>query len=133
MTNNFFEECVQRNGFCFIAEISNNHLGDFDRYLKLIKSAKDAGVHAVKIQTYAPKSLIAPNRLNDVVTEGPWKGQTYNSLYSNICAPLEWTPKLFEYARSLGIFMFSSPFSAADVKILEACNCPAFKLSLIHI
>lgn len=125
----YFDECIKKNGFCFIAEISNNHLVDFDRYLKLIDSAVDQGVHAVKIQTYSPSSLLSPFRKKDIVKEGPWKGQTYWDLYSSICAPLDWTPKIFEYARSRGIFIFSSPFSREDVDILESVGCPAYKIA----
>ena len=125
----YFDECIQKFGFCFIAEISNNHLVDFDRYLKLIDVAANQGVHAVKIQTYSPSSLLSPFRQLDIVKEGPWKGQTYWDLYSSICAPLDWTPKIFEYARSKGIFIFSSPFSKEDVAILESVGCPAYKIA----
>lgn len=129
MLNNFFEECIAKHGFCFIAEISNNHLRDLERYCRLIEEAKAAGAHAVKIQTYSPQSLLAPGRVHDLVSEGPWKGQTFFSLYKNICAPLEWTQKLFDFARSLGIYMFSSPFSGADISALENSGCPAYKIA----
>ena len=42
---------------------------------------------------------------------------------------LDWTPKIFEYARSKGIFIFSSPFSKEDVAILESVGCPAYKIA----
>jgi len=44
---------------CFIiAEIGNNHEGSFNIACKLIKKAKDAGVDAVKFQTYETKNFI---------------------------------------------------------------------------
>lgn len=127
--NNFFEECVEQHGFCFIAEISNNHLRDLDRYYYLIEAAKLAGAHSVKIQTYSPQSLIAPGRFDDLVTEGPWKGQTFYSLYNSICAPVEWSQTLFDFAKSLGIYLFSSPFSSTDIRALELVGCPAYKIA----
>ena len=129
MNNDFFADCVEKHGFCFIAEISNNHLVDLNRYLELIEAAHLSGAHAVKIQTYSPSSLLAPSRLQDIVQEGPWKGQTYHDLYSGICAPKEWTGKLFDYASERGIFLFSSPFSEDDVELLEKVNCPAYKIA----
>ena len=41
-----------------IAEIGNNHEGSFNIACKLIKKAKDAGVDAVKFQTYETKNFI---------------------------------------------------------------------------
>ena len=35
-----------------IAEMSANHLQKFDNAVKLIKAAKEAGVDAIKFQTY---------------------------------------------------------------------------------
>jgi len=37
-----------------IAELSANHLQKFDNTVKLIKAAKEAGVDAIKFQTYKP-------------------------------------------------------------------------------
>ena len=129
MSTNFFKECVEEHGFCFIAEISNNHLRDLDRYYALIESAASSGAHAVKIQTYSPQSLLAPGRFDDLVLEGPWKGETFFTLYNSICAPIEWTADLFKFADSLGIYLFSSPFSLADVHVLERSGCPAYKIA----
>ena len=56
-TRDRFDEILKRDHFLFIAEISNNHLGDFDRYKKLVLEAKAAGAHAVKIQTFSAESM----------------------------------------------------------------------------
>jgi pseudaminic acid synthase len=40
-----------------IAEMSANHLQKFDNAVKLIKAAKEAGVDAVKLQTYTPDTI----------------------------------------------------------------------------
>ena len=58
-TLNHFIQTLKSDHFLFVAEISNNHLGDFDRYKKLIREAKAAGAHAVKIQTFSAESLSA--------------------------------------------------------------------------
>ena len=129
MKGDYFQDQINKDGFCFVAEVSNNHLGDFGRYIRLIEEASKCGAHAVKIQTYTPESLLAPGRFCDVITEGPWSGQSYFDLYTSICAPIEWTDKLFEFARNKNIFLFSTPFSTKDISILESVNCPAYKVS----
>ena len=42
-----------------IAEIGNNHEGSFDAACKLIREAKNAGVDAVKFQTYETNNYVS--------------------------------------------------------------------------
>ena len=40
-----------------IAELSANHLQDFDLAIKTIKAMRDSGADAVKFQTYTPDTI----------------------------------------------------------------------------
>ena len=40
-----------------VAEMSANHLMDFDRAVAIMQAAKDAGADAVKIQTYTADTI----------------------------------------------------------------------------
>ncbi len=40
-----------------IAELSANHLQDYDRAVETIKKAKWAGADAIKLQTYTPDTI----------------------------------------------------------------------------
>ena len=56
-----------------IAEISANHNGSIKRALKTIKAAKNAGVDAVKIQTYTPDTMTINKSTSDfTLKEGPY-------------------------------------------------------------
>jgi N-acetylneuraminate synthase len=113
-----------------IAEMSNNHNGSLQRAYELLDVAKKANVDAVKIQTYTADSLtIDCNKTDFIITDDLWKGQTYYNLYKDISMPLEWNRKLFNYARTIGLTIFSSPFDEASVDLLEDLDTPAYKIA----
>ena len=92
--------------------------------------AISCGADAVKIQTYTEDSLtINSDRPEFFLNDGLWKGQTYYELYKKAKTPREWMKPLFCYARSKGIFLFSSPFCTEDVDCLEEAGCPAYKIA----
>lgn len=120
---------------CFIiAEISANHNQDFDQAIRLIKLAKEAGADTVKFQTYTPDTMTL-NCNNDYfqIKDGPWKGQTLYELYKQAYTPWEWFPKLKEYADSIGITFFSTPFDKTAVDLLESIDVPAYKIASFEL
>ena len=65
-----------------IAEISCNHVQDYDIAVKTIKAAKRAGADAVKLQAYKPDTMtIKCDQKWFTINKGPWKGKTYYDLY----------------------------------------------------
>lgn len=79
-----------------IAEMSANHLMDFDRAVAIMQAAKDAGADAIKIQTYTPDTITLD--CDDPcfqITQGTiWDGTTLHKLYETAYTPWEWQPKL---------------------------------------
>lgn len=117
-----------------IAEMSGNHLGDYESAKSLLLKSAEAGADAFKLQTYTPDSLtIKCDRSEYVVDQGPWKNRTLYDLYSQGATPNEWIPDLIQIAKSLNISLFSTPFSLKDVDILENLNVPAYKIASFEI
>ena len=124
------ESSLRKDGFFFIAEISNNHLGDLQRYKKLVDAALASGAHAVKIQTYSANSLCLENlKNNHVIVEGPWAGKSYWDLYKSMEVPLSWSLEIRDHAKSIGIPIFSSPFSPSDVQFLASNGFDMLKVA----
>lgn len=117
-----------------IAEISANHNGSIDRAKATIASARNAGVNAVKIQTYTPDTMTIDVEGEDFkIKEGLWKGHSLYSLYGEAYTPFEWHEELFSYARKEGITLFSSPFDETAVDLLESLQAPAYKVASFEL
>lgn len=113
-----------------IAELSANHNGSMETALEIIKQAKLCGADAVKIQTYTADTITLNSKNDDFMIHGGlWNGESLYELYQKAHLPWEWHKPLFDYARDLGITMFSSPFDSTAVDLLEDLNAPAYKIA----
>lgn len=118
-----------------IAEMSANHLMDFDRAVKIIKEAKNAGADAIKVQTYTPDTITLNSDAPCFqITQGTiWDGTTLYKLYESAYTPWEWQPKLKKIAEDIGLLFFSSPFDFSSVDFLEDINVPLYKIASFEI
>jgi len=118
-----------------VAELSANHNGKFDLALETIKAAKDSGADAIKVQTYTADTITidSDNEWFRVKKSKLWDGRTLYDLYKEAYTPWEWQPKLKEYANSLGLIFFSSPFDYSAVDFLSALDMPAYKIASYEI
>lgn len=113
-----------------IAEMSANHLMDFERAKKIIYGLKDSGVDAVKLQTYTADTItIDCDNEEFQIHGGLWDGETLYSLYQKAYTPWEWQAELVEYANGLGLDCFSSPFDLTAVDFMGEINMPAYKVA----
>ena len=118
-----------------IAEMSANHLQNFEREKKIILEAKKAGADAVKLQTYRPDTItIDCDGEEFLATKGSlWEGQNLYQLYEKAYMPWEWHEELFKYARNIDIQIFSSPFDLSSIDLLESLDVPAYKIASYEI
>lgn len=113
-----------------IAEMSANHNGDINNAYKIIDMAKSSGADAVKLQTYHPDTITMDmNTPEFIIKGGLWDGQSLYELYKGAFMPWEWHKPLFDYAKKVGITIFSSPFDNTAVDLLEDLNSPAYKIA----
>lgn len=113
-----------------IAEISANHNGNIENAYKLITEAKNAGASAVKIQTYTADTITMKcSKPEFQILDGLWKGQTLYDLYQSAHMPWDWQTHLFQFAKEIGITLFSSPFDFTAVDFLEGLDAPAYKIA----
>lgn len=113
-----------------IAELSANHNGDKAQAMRLIKTAKETGADAVKIQTYRADTITLKSDDDAFrIQGGLWDGRNLYDLYDEAHTPWDWHKPMFDYARELDITMFSSPFDPTAVDMLEDLNAPAYKIA----
>jgi N-acetylneuraminate synthase/N,N'-diacetyllegionaminate synthase len=111
-----------------IAEVGANHNRDLNIAKKLIEKAADAGVDAVKFQTYRAENLYskrAPKFSKDEVN--PFDLIKANEL------PREWHRELYAYAAERKLHFLSSPFDNDAVDDLDRVGVPAFKVASFEL
>ena len=118
-----------------IAELSANHGGRIETAVESIKAAKEAGADAIKLQTYTADILTLDSNKEDFIIKGGtiWDGKKLYDLYKEAHLPWEWHEELFNYARKIGIDIFSSPFDKSAVDFLEQFDPSAYKIASFEI
>ncbi len=125
----------KKDGVFIIAELSANHNGILQNALDTIKAAKEIGADAIKLQTYTADTLTLDCDKEDFIIKGGtlWDGRKLYDLYREAYTPWEWHKELFEYARSLDIDIFSTPFDKTAVDFLEKLNPTCYKIASFEI
>ncbi len=124
-----------QNKTFIIAELSANHNHKKEIALESIKAAKEAGVDAVKIQTYTADTITlnCDNEYFQIKQGTLWDGTTLYKLYQQAYTPWEWHKELFDYAKEIGIPLFSTPFDKTAVDFLEELNNPIYKIASFEL
>jgi len=99
-----------------IAEIGNNHEGDFDVAVDMIQVAAKTGVDAVKFQTFKTDHYVHNSQIERVK-----RLKSFELAYCEFA-------KLSEIAHELGLLFISTPFDLESAKFLGTI-CDAIKIS----
>lgn len=110
---------------CIVAELGVNHLGDFNRAKEMIHAAHEAGADLLKFQTYISKKRYDKG--------GNPKGQEFINLVKEWEFPRDKDAQLWDYAKSLGATVFTSPFDEESVNFADEMGTVAYKLAAFEI
>lgn len=119
----------QSNTF-IIAEAGVNHNGDLNQAKKLIDIAAEAGVDAVKFQSFKTEALI----LGDV-EKAPYQQKTTTTAESQfemlkkLEIDMEAHRMLMDYCASKGVLFLTTPFDLPSLHALDELGLPAYKVS----
>ena len=118
-----------------VAEISGNHNQSFEKAKKLVKTACECGVDAVKLQTYTPDTMTidCDSDYFQVKVNEAWKGKTLYELYQTAYTPWEWFPALKRITDKYGVILFSTPFDKTAVDFLEMIRVSLYKIASFEI
>ena len=115
-----------------IAEMSGNHNHSLDRALAIVDAAAQAGVQALKLQTYTADTMTIDIDEGEFFIDDPhslWQGNSLYKLYQQAYTPWEWHKPIFDRCREHGIVGFSTPFDETAVDFLESLAVPCYKIA----
>ena len=106
----------------FIADISANHDGDFERAKKLCLLAKESGADAAKFQHFKAETIVSDMGFKNLggrkSHQAKW-GKSVFEVYKDASVPLDWTPSLKKYCDEIGIDFFTTPYDLNYVDQLD--------------
>lgn len=118
---------------CFIvAEVSANHNKNLNLLKRFLKELKKINVDAVKLQAYQANTITINSNNDDFKIPQNNTFSKYKNLYKlykKAETPLEWFPEIFKFCKKINLEIFASVFDETNLKILEKCNCPAYKVA----
>lgn len=112
-----FNKYLKKNGSFIVAEIGNNHEGNYNTALRLIDKASEAKVDAVKFQSFNVNSFYS----SDIELSRVEKLKKFSLNYQQF-------KNLSLYAKKRGLIFFSTPLDISYVKILNRIQ-PIFKVA----
>lgn len=109
---------LHRRKAWIVAEAGVNHNGDLQLGYELIHAAQKAGADAIKFQTFEVDQLVLPD-----TTQAPYQRRQVSSrsqyeMLHNLHLTHAEQRLLYDYARSIDIFFFSTPFDLVSLQFL---------------
>ena len=112
-----------------IAEIGHNHEGDPAQAIVLIFSAYECGCHAAKFQKRDNKTLYTKAEYEKPYDNENSFGKTYGEHREALELPIEKHKFLKQYADSLGITYFATPFDLISLRALVDIGVKIIKVA----
>lgn len=127
MTNSV-EDIIKDKTF-IIAEAGVNHNGDLEIAKKLIDKAVQAGVDAVKFQTFSTDRLVTKNAPKaDYQNKTTDKSESQYDMLKKLELSLEEHKEIQNYCEKKNILFMSTPFDFESVDLLEILGVELYKV-----
>jgi len=117
----------------FIAEIGNNHNGDFYLAKRTIEEAVKAGADAVKFQKRFVDETFAKELLEKPQVKDQIYGKTYGEYRKALELDKEEFIKLKSFAEGLGVTFFATPFDKSSADFLEEVGQDVYKIASFDV
>ncbi len=111
-----------------IAEAGINHNGDLQLAKQLINKASEAGVDAVKFQTFIAEEVVTNDARTATYQKDITGTEKQIDLIKTFELPLEVFEELSIYTTKKGLIFLSTPFDLHSVDFLAKIAVPAFKI-----
>lgn len=118
-----------------IAEIGTNHNGKISVAKKLIETAADAGVDAIKYQVYHPRDIVTEEiSASEYGFDEYYGAETAIEVYENhLRTPRGWLPTLFEFADEHGLANIATVHCADCASFVIECGVDALKVASMDL
>lgn len=117
----------------FIAEIGNNHNGDYYLAKRTLEEAVKAGADAVKFQKRFIDEVFAKELQNKEQTKDQIFGKTYGEYRRALELDRDNFLKLKERAQELGTIFFATPFDQKSADFLEEVGMDVYKIASFDV
>ncbi len=124
------KKLIDKGNPCFvIAEAGVNHNGDLELAKKLIDAAYEAGVDAIKFQTFKSEEIVTPEAEQaKYQTENTGKKTSQYEMLKRLELPYSAFRELKKYCDEKRILFLSTPHSCKEDVDLVAELCPTIKV-----
>ena len=121
---------ISRDGPAYvIAEVGHNHQGDVEKAKALVRSARECGADAVKLQKRDNVRLYTRELYDAPYDNEHSFGRTYGEHREALeLSAAEWL-ELREFSKEEGITLFGTVFDEPSADLLAELDMPAFKIA----
>ncbi|TGV30192.1 hypothetical protein EN829_037750 [Mesorhizobium sp. M00.F.Ca.ET.186.01.1.1] len=112
-----------------VAEVGINHNGELEKAFEMIRVAKEAGVDAVKFQTFKAAEFVGdPTLTYTYFSQGKKVTESMLEMFKRVEFTLEEWRKIKAYCDQIGIMFLSTPQNRSDLDLLLELDIQAIKV-----
>ncbi|MDR9507298.1 N-acetylneuraminate synthase family protein [Brevibacillus agri] len=112
-----------------VAEVGINHNGKLEKAFEMIRVAKEAGVDAVKFQTFKAAEFVGdPTLTYTYFSQGKKVTESMLEMFKRVEFTLEEWRKIKAYCDQIGIMFLSTPQNRSDLDLLLELDIQAIKV-----